>query len=523
MFKVIFNQATIDHVDACIGEQYEGQLSISPTISSATSLTCTSIEYSTVTKSVVVKSAIGNPLPLFWGWRNDDLVITDNAALTLSVIKGNDSVELQDVDKVALLESILFDGPLVDRTLFSRVKKMQVAEEITFDLVHKTLMRSWRWLPAIQVNPTLSYVDAKAQAEKQILRLKEKLDNFSQGIVLPITGGLDSRMLAALARSKSQAPIYSYTFQRGWSFESWCAKKVARQLQANHSIFNLGPDCYKTVARDVVRRSGGMVTGMHTHGIYCCEALLPDSQKKLPRMFGFYGDPITGAMTETREEGLASSSPMAILKKYKNSLFPDQVNKYQDQILADLQQTAAAFELSGSPAHCFHEFWKIQQRQNNLITHLFHYHRSVHGVRVLEPFIDQEFINFFLGLPMELRFNRRLFKEVSAHLFPESFGLPSMHYPAGSLFAKFEFLCEKIEDVANRISIRQEVLLSPFRYEHHDKNLQNYLQDDIAHGVELMSALFSCTPVDIQYPLWKHSSSAKEHYRLAALGYLIGN
>lgn len=523
MFKVIFNQDNIENIDVHIGAQYEGQLSITSSISNTTSLTSTSIEYSAATKSVVIKSAIGNPLPLFWGWREGDLIITDNAAATLAAIKGSDKVELRDVDKVALLEGILFDGPLVDRTLFSQVKKMQVAEEVTFDLVHKTLKRNWRWLPKIQVNPTMPHLEAKAEAERQVLRLKKKLEVFSQGIVLPITGGLDSRMLAALVRSESQAPIYSYTFQRGWSFESWCAKKVAHQLGAEHSIFNLGADCYKTVARDVVRLSGGMVTGMHTHGIYCCEQMLPEPQKQLPRMFGFYGDPITGAMTETREEGLASSCHQAILKKYRNSLFPEQINKYQDEILADLQQTESAFALSGSPQHCFHEFWKIQQRQNNLITHLFHYHRSVHGVRVIEPFIDQEFIDFFLGLPIELRFNRHLFKEVSAQLFPDCFGLPSMHYPAGSLFAKFEFLCEKLEDVANRVNIRQEIILSPFRYEHHDKNLQNYLQDDIARGVELMTQLFSCAPVDIQYPLWKHSSSAKEHYRLAALGYLIGN
>lgn len=521
MFKVIFSKNDLNAPEVNLEPQYVGQLVLSSHISSSSNLSCTGIEYSANEKKVVVRSAIGNPLPLFWGWRENDLVIADNAAAALEAIKRSSKVELQDIDKVAQLESILFDGPLADRTLFSQVKKVQMAEELVFDLASKSFTRRWLWLPKIQIHSYWSYDDASAQAKDRILTLREKLEESSRGVVLPITGGLDSRMLAALVCGKSSLPTYSYTFQRGWSFESWCAKKVARQLGAEHSIFNLGFECYKTVARDVVRRSGGMVTGMHTHGIYCCERLLSEYQKKLPRMFGFYGDPITGAMTETKEQGLASSSAEAIYKKYINSLYSDQITKYRDDIVADLQMTAEAFNLSESPAHCFHEFWKIQQRQNNLITHLFHYHRSLHGVRVLEPFIDQEFIEFFLGLPLELRINRFLFKDVCAKIFPEIFKLPSMHYPEKSLFARLEFLCEKLEDVANRISPRQEILLSPFRYEHHDKNLQNYLQKDIQRGVEFMSELYCCPAVNIEYPLWRHSSSAKEHYRLAAFGYLI--
>src|SRR5690606_419100 len=166
-------------------------------------------------------------------------------------------------------------------------------------------------------------------------------------------------------------------------------------------------------------------------------------------MFGFLGEHITGAMTDAIGDGINLSTPEAILNKYKNCLFPELVETFKAEILDDLEDTFQAFKQSQSPAHCFHEFWRIQQRQNNLITHLFHYHRCHHSVRVIEPFVNPEFIDFFLGLPLEARFNRNLFKKVTKDIFPSIFSLPSMHYESDSLFAKAESLCEKLESVFN--------------------------------------------------------------------------
>src|SRR5690606_38982882 len=136
----------------------------------------------------------------------------------------------------------------------------------------------------------------------------------------------------------------------------------------------------------------------------------------------------------------------------------------------------------GSPGYCFHEFWKIQQRQSNLIAHLFSYHRIYHAVDVIQPFINCEFIDFFLGLPFDQRFNRSLFKQVARDLFPQAFSLPSNHFNKDSIIAKVESLCERAESYANKINTRQEAVLSPFKYEQHEKNLQNYLSDHVIGG-----------------------------------------
>ncbi len=522
MIVFSFTEDNLQCVHETLSPEYDGIISFQPEDNSKnTAKTQTSISFDIENKVVILRSAIGNPAPLFWGWKENELIVSDSASTVLKMVKGSSCINERDFDKVGLIESILFDGPLSERTLFECVKKVQCAEQVELILAEKKVVKTWRWLPKIQTNVELSNVEVEALAKHHLARL---MDNLSlNDVVLPITGGLDSRLLAVLLRKrqKSSKVINTYTFQRGWSFETWCAKKVAKKLNLKHFTFNLDRRCYKDFAKEVVRNSGGMITGMHTHGIYCCGKLLPDALKKLPRIFGYFGDPITGAMTEIVEEGMKLSTPQAVFEKYRSSLYPQLVDIYKDEIISDLNLTYNAFLQSGSPVHTFHEFWKIQQRQNNLITHLFHYHRAHMGVSVAEPFIDEEFIDFFLSLPFEHRFNRGLFKKVSNVLFPEVFSLTSMHFSSGSILAKVEQLFEKLESAANKISSTQEVLLSPFRYEQHQKNLQNYLSDDIAEGVKAMTKIFSVPAVDIRFPLWRHSSTEKECYRLAALSYLL--
>lgn len=520
MLKYIFSCENLESPQAT-PEEYANVIRVSKRDRNQSyPLELTIIEYCPDKRTVVLMSAIGNPVPLFWGWAGVNLVVSDSPSAVLSEMKSTNQVELSDIDKVGYIESVLFDGPLGKRTLFLQVNKVQLAEVVTIELGTKMETRRWRWLPKIQVDGSISDKEAQAQAEYQISNLLEKLSIPQEGLVLPITGGLDSRLLAALVREKSKSPIYSYTFQRGWSFESWCAKKVAKKLNTEHSIFNLNQSCYRDFAPKSAKLSGGLVTGMHTHGIYCCEELLPVDLRSMPRMFGFFGDPVTGAMTDGIEDGMKLATPASILAKYSACLYPDLLKEFEEEILSDLNETYAAFQESSSPQHCFHEFWKIQQRQSNLIAHLFNYHRCHHSVTVIEPFIQREFIDFFLQLPLNLRFNRNLFKRVTKHMFPDIFSLPSMHYE-NRFFSKAESYCEALESLLDKIDSRQEIFLSPFKYEQHEKNLQNYLHDEIGDGVMRTAELFNVEPVSVKYPIWRYGSSTKEHYRLATLAHLL--
>ncbi|WP_235992388.1 asparagine synthase C-terminal domain-containing protein [Cellvibrio polysaccharolyticus] len=467
---------------------------------------------------ITIMSTIAGVLPIFWAWHEKKLLVSDSVEYLRAKIYGRERASPEDIDKIALLESILFDGPLAKRTLFNNIQKLQIGQKINFFLDRGEQQCDWFWLPKIQTSAAANINDDDTIALIDELMSDVELSN--KEVLLPLTGGLDSRLLAGLISKKSPSKVHSYTFQRGASYESYCAKKVARELSFNHSIFNLGADCYRNFSMSSSQVSGGMITGMHTHGIYCCERLLSPELSALDRVFGYFGDPLTGAMTESYAEADLSNSPEKIFDKYKKTIFSDLVDRYKDEIIADLKESYFAFLTTDSPKNTYHEFWKIHQRQNNLITHLFSYHRAQHSVKVHTPFVNRKFADYFLSLPYELRSNRCYFKKIALNIFPDLFYIPSIHFPKKSSMARVESTFKFAEDFFNKLNPRQEFFMSPFVYEHHEKNLVNYMQGSIMDGAFVFSEIFESNTASIEFPVWK-KSTPKEYYRLSALGSVV--
>lgn len=522
MFKRIFKRKASVTTDLLqVPAEYDGCVLIrNGPPREAGNLGLTVIDVEVDNGQVTITPALGNPLPLCWGWSAEgSLVIADSAPQVLEEIAGRKTPSLDDLDAVGVVESIIFDGPLVDRTLFKGVKKTQIGERIAFDLNSRSHTKQWVWLPHLQRMESGNPLEIAARAEALIRGLADNLPPSGEGVVLPISGGLDSRLLASLSVGRV-GDIFSYTFQKGWSYESYCGRRVARSIGAKHKTFELGARCYRQVARVVIANTGGLVTGMHSHGIYCCEELLDEPLRGRPRIFGYFGDPVCGAMAQLAGGDIVGANPDSLLKSYQWTAFPELLVRFRNEILGDLTQTWDAFIRSGSPSHCFLEFWKIQQRQNNLINQLFHYHRAHHGVQVWMPFIDREFADYFISLPEGLRENRNLFKTLVRKIYPEVFKLPSNHFHKNSFMGHVENVFERLESLANVISPKQTVVLSPFKYEHHDKNIVNYLLGDVARGMSVMSEFFDVKPFEPVMPLWKQAPE-KDFYRIAALGALV--
>lgn len=513
--------ASTDLIDReIVPEFYRDVLWVGQHVRTPPSKILTKIGFDGDRKKVMIRSGIGGSVPLFYGWtKTGSFVIGDSCERVRQAIHVDTKAKREMLDWVGVIESFLFDGPLSRRTLFEGVSKVQMGEELNVDLLSGAIQYSWAWLPAIQASK-ISREEAIPVA-KRLLRTFCNSDARRNPALLPLTGGLDSRMIAGVLKSEQAIELTSYTFQRGWSVESILARKVSEHLGINHFIVNLPPvDCYQTFAREVVKQSGGMVSGMHCHGIYCCHKAISEQEKRKDRFFGYFGGSVAGELTDEPNQARALNTPKKIFNRYKSSLFGGVVDSFERDILKDLEICFDSFRESGSHPDVFHEYWRVQQRQNNLITHLFSFHRCHDDVRVICPFVNEDLVEFFLSLPYDLRKDRNLFKQAASELYPKLFSLPTMHYSNTSVLAKIENIFEKIESLANKISPRQEWILSPFKYEQHEKNLLNFLRPDIENGAKIVTDYFDISEVSVSFPVWRHGT-VKEYYRLAALSYLL--
>lgn len=471
---------------------------------------------------VKIRCPLGLPVPLFYSWLgNSRIVISDSVSDIKSEMTRRPEIQSATFDGVGVIESFLFDAPLNNRTLYEQIKKVRSGEEVCFDLDSGATTNRWYWLPALQTRTDIKKDEIKIQGQKYLQSLlDDKSCYISPEFVLPITAGFDSRLMAALATRRLKYRPFTYTFRRGWSLETWFASRLAKRLQLSHVKYDLGPDCYRDFAKKVVLNTGGMVTGMHTHGIYCCEAFLPQSLRNAPRVFGHFAGPLSGENTASKEVAAGIKSPADILDRFSKSLYPELVERYREEILADIREIIEAYRQSDSREGCLFDFWRIMERQGSLLSHLFSYHRTYHDVKVIYPFINREALDFFFSLPWSYRYNRQFFRECFNELFPDLYRLPSSDFDHDSLLAKLERGADIFESLANKVKPGQEFVLSPFKYEQHEKNLMNHLSDDVRHGMRSASDFFGVAARKPCFPVWRYSTT-KEYYRLAAFGYLF--
>lgn len=508
---------TIDKCEALYTSHYEGKLIVTNYVFEYDDRV-TYVIIDRGSDSVTIRSAIGNQVPLFWSWIDGRLNISDEMLVLLDRNGIDLPADPDEIDNIGLMEAMLFDFPLVDRTYFKKIKKTQMGQEIIFSLRTERNTVQWHWLPSIQ-NARTDEPNLLSHATDLLQNIAKDFSETSR-ILIPLTAGYDSRLIASQLVKQKHSEIASYTFQRGPSFETFCAKKVARKLGISHNTLNLDSICYNQFSDSLAVRTGGLVSPMHSHGLYCCSNLLPNTLRNYTRIFGYFGDPITGAMTEPFDLAKIRSTPEGIFESYKRTLFTDVLAPIKEAIISDIDQIYELYKISSSKANTFHEFWKIHERQNGLITHLFHTHRTWLNADVELPYINRGFCDFFLSLPYKYRYNRKLFKKIHEILNPETFNIASNHFSTHSKWGRAEIFCDLAQRSVNKLFPTNNLMINPFNYENHNNNLKHDLWKKITIGAEVFSQTNGVNIHKIQRNEF-YNSTVKELYRLSSLNSLI--
>jgi hypothetical protein len=447
-------------------------------VSSHESQDGTSILIDAKTLDVTLSSGIGNIYPVVYYYKDNLLILArtiDSIVTYLRLLKRD--VPNLNMNWVGIISSLLFDYPISDHTYYENIRKSEMGTQLVFSTDKRIIKKYVLWRPIFEREEykSLSYDSLEKQAREILFSLKDHIPK--EPCVIPLTGGYDSRLLACLYREIYKGEAISLTFQRGSSYETFCAKSIAEKLKIDHIVAELDKECYDSFANKIVRDTSGLLTPMHVHGIYSCQKYLRLEQQKYNRIFGYFGDPNTGDMTENHASQEIIRSPEALLKHYlKNSIFRNNLEYVYELLLPEIQEIFNEFVQFNPDLGYFHEYWKITQRQNNLVTHIFDYHRK--ACSVYEPYANKDFCDFFLGLPQEYRQERMLFIEAACKIWPEIFSLPSTHFTTGVSGKMMTFIkraSNLLQYSLETVFRNKQIFKSPFIYEQHNSLLRNDL------------------------------------------------
>jgi len=283
-----------------------------------------------------------------------------------------------------------------DQTWFDGVTQVPPASHFIYNTTHGTLTREryWWW---DQVSPRLDYrntddlIQEFGHLFKSAVTLQSQLDN--QGLLL--SGGLDSR--AVFAALPGSPP--TFTFGQPHSNDVRIATDVAAIKMSNHTVLPLSQDNWLTPRLEAIWWTDGALNLMHMHGV---EHLTQIAQAIKVCFNGAGGD------------GLAGGGHLFEPHKL-NHYLSENLHLHLDLAPIAQQHIEKAFQNARS-AHAFYIDWRM--RGFSMIGPRMGLFK---GVDYRLPFLDNQLQEFLFGLPLEIKQNNNLYRQMLLKTFPTYF------------------------------------------------------------------------------------------------------
>ncbi|MFK4307405.1 asparagine synthetase B (glutamine-hydrolyzing) [Bacillus sp. RC242] len=388
--------------------------------------------------ALVIKNSWYGEYPLFYYVNEGENILFIHYDLKELVEKLKAHNIKIEMDRIAFIEECIIDVPLRSRTLYKEIKKCIAGQSIEFNL--KTMKKQSKviWNPkfntkGLEANESTYLKDAKDILSSLLDGYQEELFS-NEEVLIPLSGGYDSRLLASLAKQKG-VNFNSLVFGPKESNEINVANKIAEELNISLKHTELLDSYYLEYGKDVVEMTGGLSSPMHTHLYAVLKA-----NNIMPKyiVHGFLGGTYTGANQESISKNLSMTEGESIdyvLNKYfvHHTLWSQISEDDKAEIKKDLEEAMQDCCVTNLPCHLA-EYIKDMDRQFGLISNVFAPIENFSTI--IRPFASRDYANFFSELPYELRVDRYMYQKAGRELFPSVFDIPDQTIPNNIPFAQ---------------------------------------------------------------------------------------
>jgi len=323
-----------------------------------------------------------------------------------------------------------------NKTMFKDIHRLPEASYLEFKDGKISIHKYWD-SPYIEENYlrtdySRKEIDNYIDEMQQIIltATKKQLVNNTDSIVLSLSGGLDSRFVAALIDKVGIKNTISFTMGEFNSEDAVYAKLVAEALGINHKIFNVKPENiwkdaeYFSYVSDGMSMISGPIQAFESLRNYYNKRQITFSSQMCDAMFG-------STLCRTKLQTVAKKRKLddessKIVKEIFN-IFPKLKIK---QIFNSDFYTKIESGYSVTPAkyvnndfHPLHSYFNLLINEHgrrgtlggNLVYNLFFETRM--------PSYDNDLVEFSYKVPIALKQNQYLYRESFIRMFPELAGI----------------------------------------------------------------------------------------------------
>lgn len=279
-------------------------------------------------------------------------------------------------------------------TWFKNVSLLRPATIVKVDLNKMNIQENiyWSW-GEIKKNDH-SFEQAKREIGEHLVEAVQRRYDVSEPIVIPLSGGLDSRSILA---SLNEANVPTYTFGIKGSEDVIIAEEVAKKMKLENTFFELKKENFFLNKVNGIWKSDGLFNMKHMH-FSAFHKGISDLGKIL--LNGFLGGEVMAAnYVSTKSNNTRINEQIAFKLYGKHHELDDVNNPYYDCDHMDV------YQLNNRGRR-----WVVPSTVE-----------ASSEVEHRKPFFDYDLIDYAYSLPDEYRVNSKLYNAMIKSKMPELF------------------------------------------------------------------------------------------------------
>jgi len=350
-------------------------------------------------------------IPLFYCLKDEEFYISDNPHWISREIRSN------EVDEIAAAE-FMFTGYVTGRdTLYPDIKQLQAGEALVLEHItgipKLKRIRYYKYIPGNYT--TISEEDNLEELDRVLVRIFKRLIKLASGrtIVVPLSGGYDSRLIVLMLKRLGYDNVIAFSYGKPKNKESEISKKVAQSLGIRWQFVPYSnEEWYKWYRSEEFKKYSHMACGLssvpHIQDwpavrMLKRNELIPNDSIFVP---GHGADILSGRVTKIVAN--CSIDPIEAIFKQNYSLWRCPSEKYENIFKSRIARTFNKEEQTQESVSLF-EYWRVRERHAKFIINSLRAY-EFWGYSWWIPFWDNEFMDFWSGIPIDMKLDQKIYK-----------------------------------------------------------------------------------------------------------------
>jgi len=314
------------------------------------------------------------------------------------------------IDKVGIVNFLGAGYCFGETTLFQGIKLIPQGCFMVYNGKNVSFKKYWNY----SIKPVIGRIDEFT--EKFYFNLKSAFGRCVDGeksVFVPISGGLDSRTITGIAKNCGKS-IFGCTVGFIQSRDIRYGKRIGKKICVGHTVLPISNNYIAKYGNYGVKLSEGTVSN---HVFFILRIL---DCNIIPNIVvsGFIGDVLTGKNLFDNMSNSEQIKKFRFLRAFSCPELNDILNSSFESLIG-INSAYWNRSLLSADAEAFADklvIFSMRERQRRYTTFLInHLGRELN---VVAPFTDNQFVDFMMTIPPELRIEQKLYKNVILNKLP---------------------------------------------------------------------------------------------------------